>query len=73
VRTRADAACTRCALAPQGYPHQTVHHPQVEEAKAGDKAVFTGNLVVVPDVGALSLPNTVAVKSGGSAVRPCWG
>jgi len=41
-----------------------VRNKQVEEAKAGDKAVFTGNLVVVPDVGALSLPNTVAVKSG---------
>lgn len=28
----------------------------VERAKAGDKCVFTGTFIVVPDVGQLSLP-----------------
>ncbi len=37
-----------------------VCHIQVEEAKAGDKCVFTGCLVVVPDVGSMALPSRVA-------------
>lgn len=31
----------------------------VEVAQAGDKCAFTGTLIVVPDVGSLSMPGTV--------------
>ena len=33
-----------------------MRHEAVETAKAGDKMVFTGQLVVVPDVGSLAAP-----------------
>lgn len=36
----------------------------VETANPGDKMRFTGMLVVVPDVAALSSPGGVAIKSG---------
>jgi hypothetical protein len=39
---------------------------QVEVAKAGDKVVFTGCLVVVPDVGSMGrIAGQVTIKSGG--------
>jgi hypothetical protein len=37
---------------------------QVEEVKAGDKAVFTGTLVVVPDVASMTLSSKVSVTAG---------
>ena len=39
----------------------------VERAKAGDKCVFTGTFIVVPDVAALGLPgvNAEMLKEGG--------
>ncbi|KXZ56847.1 hypothetical protein GPECTOR_1g764 [Gonium pectorale] len=43
-----------------------MRHEAVETAKAGDKMVFTGQLVVVPDVSALSAPGErVQLKEGG--------
>ena len=33
-----------------------LRHDIVESARAGDKVVFTGNVIVVPDVGAISTP-----------------
>ena len=33
-----------------------LRHDVVESARAGDKVVFTGNVIVVPDVGAISTP-----------------
>ena len=33
-----------------------LRNEQVEEARAGDKLVFTGNLVVVPDIAMLTIP-----------------
>ncbi|KAL6762863.1 minichromosome maintenance protein 6 [Haematococcus lacustris] len=41
-----------------------VRNKQVETAKAGDKVVFTGTLVVVPDVGSMRMAGGVSVKSG---------
>ncbi len=42
-----------------------MRHEAVETAKAGDKMVFTGQMVVVPDVGALAAPGErVQVKEG---------
>ena len=41
----------------------------VETAQAGDKCDFTGTLIVVPDVGSLSLPGARAE----SAARPRGG
>ncbi len=35
----------------------------VETANPGDKACFTGMLVVVPDISAMTLPGNVSVKS----------
>ncbi|EFJ52099.1 minichromosome maintenance protein 6 [Volvox carteri f. nagariensis] len=44
-----------------------MRHEAVETAKAGDKMVFTGQLVVVPDVSALAAPGErVQLKEGGS-------
>lgn len=40
-----------------------MRHHAVETANPGDKMAFTGMLVVVPDVGALSQPGNVSVKS----------
>ena len=39
----------------------------VERAKAGDKCIFTGTFIVVPDVAALGLPgvNAEMMKDGG--------
>ncbi|KAG2499995.1 hypothetical protein HYH03_002277 [Edaphochlamys debaryana] len=43
-----------------------MRHEAVETAKAGDKMLFSGQLVVVPDVAALSAPGEkVALKEGG--------
>lgn len=42
-----------------------MRNTQVETAKAGDKMLFSGTLVVVPDVGAMGTNSQVAVKSGG--------
>ncbi|GFH23822.1 DNA helicase, partial [Haematococcus lacustris] len=39
-----------------------VRNKQVETAKAGDKVVFTGTLVVVPDVGSMRMAGGVSVK-----------
>ena len=33
-----------------------MRHDVVEAAKAGDKVVFTGNVIVVPDVAAIAAP-----------------
>ncbi len=33
-----------------------LRNEQVEQARAGDKLVFTGNLVVVPDIAMLTIP-----------------
>lgn len=33
-----------------------LRHDIVESARAGDKVVFTGNVIVVPDVAAISTP-----------------
>ena len=33
-----------------------LRHDIVECARAGDKMTFTGNVIVVPDVGAISTP-----------------
>ena len=41
-----------------------MRNSQVETAKAGDKMLFTGCLVVVPDVAAISAPGAVAFKKG---------
>lgn len=42
-----------------------LRHDAVETAKAGDKMVFTGQLVVVPDVSVLSAPGEkVQMKAG---------
>lgn len=42
-----------------------MRHEAVETAKAGDKMVFTGQLVVVPDVAALAAPGEkVQLKEG---------
>ncbi len=38
----------------------------VERAKAGDKAVFTGTLIVVPDVSQLNTPGAKAQAVGSS-------
>ena len=35
----------------------------VELANPGDKVCFTGMLVVVPDISAMTLPGNVSVKS----------
>ncbi|GIL73158.1 hypothetical protein Vretimale_4752 [Volvox reticuliferus] len=44
-----------------------MRHEAVETAKAGDKMVFTGQLVVVPDVSALAAPGErVQLKEGGN-------
>jgi hypothetical protein len=43
---------------------------QVESVKAGDKVVFTGCLVVVPDVGAMGRVAGVSIKSGEPRVNP---
>ncbi|GLC44375.1 hypothetical protein PLESTB_000476200 [Pleodorina starrii] len=47
-----------------------MRHEAVETAKAGDKMVFTGQLVVVPDVAALAAPGErVQLKEGGGNRR----
>ena len=33
-----------------------LRHDIVESARAGDKVVFTGNVIVVPDIAAISTP-----------------
>ena len=33
-----------------------LRHDAVEKAKAGDRCIFVGTLIVVPDVSALKLP-----------------
>jgi DNA replicative helicase MCM subunit Mcm2 (Cdc46/Mcm family) len=40
-----------------------MRHQAVESANPGDKACFTGMLVVVPDISAMTLPGNVSVKS----------
>lgn len=40
-----------------------MRHQAVESANPGDKACFTGMLVVVPDISAMALPGNVSVKS----------
>ncbi|GAX75585.1 hypothetical protein CEUSTIGMA_g3029.t1 [Chlamydomonas eustigma] len=40
-----------------------MRHQAVETANPGDKARFTGMLVVVPDISAMALPGNVSVKS----------
>jgi DNA replication licensing factor MCM6 len=40
----------------------------VEQARAGDRMVFTGSLIVAPDVGALAAPGEkVIMRPGGVA------
>lgn len=42
-----------------------MRHEAVESAKAGDKMVFSGQLVVVPDVGAIAAPGERGVGMRG--------
>ncbi|KAK9827399.1 hypothetical protein WJX81_007351 [Elliptochloris bilobata] len=47
-----------------------LRNEQVEQARAGDKLVFTGNLVVVPDIAMLTIPGErvqVGRRGGGGA------
>lgn len=37
-----------------------VRHDVVERAKAGDRCIFSGSLIVVPDVSQLATPGTFA-------------
>lgn len=58
-----------CIQVPAGSLPRTMdvimRHEAVETAKAGDKMVFTGQMVVVPDVAALAAPGErVQVKEG---------
>jgi len=46
-----------------------LRHDVVESARAGDKVVFTGNVIVVPDVGAISTPGE-RVEASMSAPPP---
>ena len=46
-----------------------LRNEQVEQARAGDKLVFTGNLVVVPDIAMLTIPGE-RVQVGRRGARP---
>jgi DNA replication licensing factor MCM6 len=49
-----------------------LRHEAVEHAKAGDKAVFTGTLIVVPDVASLSgggMQRACSPQGGRSCIR----
>lgn len=52
--------CAGAAQVPAGSLPRTMEvvlrNEQVEQARAGDKLVFTGNLVVVPDIAMLTIP-----------------
>ena len=45
----------------------------VEQARAGDKLVFCGSLVVVPDVSVITAPGQRNVMKGAGAARACSG
>ena len=44
----------------------------VESVRAGDKVVFVGNLIVVPDVAVISAPGERVTASAPGAVRHHW-
>ena len=65
---------SRCARqVPAGSLPRTMEvvlrNEQVEQARAGDKLVFTGNLVVVPDIAMLTIPGE-RVQVGRRGARP---
>ena len=45
----------------------------VEQARAGDKLVFCGSLVVVPDVSVITAPGQRNIMKGAGAARACSG
>ena len=47
-----------------------LRHEAVEKAKAGDKCVFTGTLIVIPDVGKIS--RTGGMKIVGAVALTCY-
>ncbi len=47
-----------------------LRHNNVEGVRAGDKIIFSGNVIVIPDVGAISTPGEkIEAASGASRLR----
>ena len=49
-----------------------LRHEVVETARAGDKMAFVGNLIVVPDVAAISAPGERVEARAGEVCKASW-